>query len=86
MPVVLIAFLFFLWVQPVSAAPTITEFQIANSGIPQGIALGSDGNLWFTEFYDNVVGRITPQGKSTLFRLNTPNSATYIANGPDGAL
>ena len=78
--------LLFLWVQPVAAAPTITEFHVSHVGVPQGITAGPDGNLWFTEFYDNVVGRITPQGKSTLFRLNTVNSATYITNGPDGAL
>src|SRR5258706_5518635 len=78
--------LLFLWVQPVSAAPTITEFHVSNVGVPQGITAGPDGNLWFTEFYDNVVGRITPKGTSTLFRLNTVNSATYITKGPDGAL
>jgi len=76
----------FLWIQPVAAAPTITEFHVSNVGVPQGITAGPDGNLWFTEFYDNVVGRITAKGTSTLFRLNTMNSATYITNGSDGAL
>src|SRR5258708_11405661 len=70
----------FLWTQPVAAAPTITEFHVSNVGVPQGITAGPDGNLWFTEFYDNVVGRITAKGTSTLFRLNTMNSATYITN------
>jgi streptogramin lyase len=82
----IVASVLFLYIQPVAAAPTITEFHVSDVGVPQGIAAGPDGNLWFTEFYDNVVGRITPQGKSTLFRLNTVNSATYITNGPDGAL
>jgi virginiamycin B lyase len=76
----------FLWTQPVAAAPTITEFHVSNVGVPQGITAGPDGNLWFTEFYDNVVGRITTKGTSTLFRLNTMNSATYITKGSDGAL
>ncbi len=76
----------FLWISPVAAAPTITEFHVSNVGVPQGIAAGPDGNLWFTEFYDSVAGRITPKGVSTLFALNTQNSATYITNGPDGAL
>jgi streptogramin lyase len=76
----------FLWTPSASAAPTITEFHVSNVGVPQGITAGPDSNLWFTEFYDNVAGRITPKGISTLFRLNTPNSATYITNGPDGAL
>ncbi len=59
---------------------------VSNVGVPQGITAGPDGNLWFTEFYDNVVGRITTKGTSTLFSLNTQNSATYITNGPGGAL
>src|SRR2546422_682813 len=61
----------FLWTQPAAAAPTITEFHVSNVGVPQGIAAGSDGNLWFTEFYDNVAGRITTKGTSTLFTLNS---------------
>lgn len=76
----------FFWAQPAAAASTITEFHVSNVGVPQGISAGSDGNLWFTEFYDNVAGRITTKGTSTLFTLNTMNSATYITNGPDGAL
>jgi streptogramin lyase len=74
------------WAQPVAAAPTITEFHVSNGGVPQGIAAGPDGNLWFTEFYDNQVGRITTSGVSKLFTLNAVNSATYITNGPSGDL
>ncbi len=82
----------FLWIPSAAAAPTapaastITEFHVSNVGVPQGITAGPDGNLWFTEFYDDVAGRITTMGTSTLFTLNTQNSATYITNGPDGAL
>src|SRR5579884_1627847 len=64
----------FLWAAPVEAAPTITEFHVSSAGVPQGIASGPDGNLWFTEFYDNVVGRISPKGNITLFSLKTSNS------------
>jgi virginiamycin B lyase len=73
-------------VQPAAAAPTITEFHVASPGIPQGIATGPDGNLWFTLFYDNQVGRITTSGKSTVFSLNTRNSSTFITSGPNNAL
>jgi len=76
----------FFWAQPALAASTIAEFHVSNVGVPQGITAGSDGNLWFTEFYDNVAGRITTKGTSTLFTLNTMNSATYITKGTDGAL
>src|SRR5260370_16937261 len=70
----------FLWVQPVAAAPTITEFHVSHVGVPQGITAGPDGNLWFTEFYNNVIGPITPQRKSTLFMLNPTNSPTDITH------
>jgi streptogramin lyase len=75
-----------LLTQTVAAAPTITEFHVSNVGVPQGITAGPDGNLWFTEFYDNVAGRITTSGVSKLFTLNTVNSATYITSGPSGDL
>src|SRR5260370_6784518 len=82
----LVGALLLLWTQPAAAMSTITEFHVSNVGVPQGITAGPDGALWFTEFYDNVAGRITTKGASTVFRLNTVNSATYITNGPDGAL
>jgi streptogramin lyase len=75
-----------LWSQPVAAASTITEFKVPSPGIPQGITAGSDGALWFTLFYDDEVGRVTPKGAISVFRLNTMNSATYITAGNDGAL
>ena len=75
-----------LWAQPVAAASTITEFKVPSPGIPQGIAAGSDGALWFTLFYDNEVGRVTTTGAVSVFGLNTMNSATYITAGNDGAL
>jgi len=75
-----------LWAQPVAAASTITECKVPSPGVPQGIAAGSDGALWFTLFYDNEVGRVTTKGAVSVFRLNTQNSATYITAGNDGAL
>jgi streptogramin lyase len=83
---VLFGVVMFLRTQPVAAAVSITEYKVSSPGVPQGIAAGSDGALWFTEFYDNQVGRITTQGSITLHTLNTLNSATYITAGPDGAL
>ena len=54
------------------------------------IAVGSDGNLWFTEFgvdFGNRIGRITTSGVITEFPIPTlvsqPNG---IAAGPDGNL
>lgn len=61
-----------------------------------GITTGLDGNLWFigcsipvdTVFcHGDVVGRITPNGRSTLFPLPTTNTNPGdITAGPDGNL
>src|SRR5260370_7572950 len=34
----------FLWIQPVAAAPTITEFHVSNVGVPQGITAAPTPN------------------------------------------
>ena len=34
---------------------------------PDGIAVGPDGTLWFTENGGNKIGRITPEGAITEF-------------------
>jgi streptogramin lyase len=68
----------------------ITEFGtgIALASFPTGIALGPDGNLWFTEELGDRIGRITPHGVVTEFSAGlTPFSfATGITAGPDGNL
>jgi hypothetical protein len=44
-----------------TANPVITEFAVPTSqAFPAFVAAGLDGNLWFTEFDGNVVGRFTP--------------------------
>jgi virginiamycin B lyase len=67
---------------------TITEFQIPTSNSsPESITSGPDGNLWFTEWGVNKVGRVTPSGTFTEFPIPTPNSfPTAITSGPDGNL
>ena len=55
---------------------------------PFGITAGPDGNVWFTDFRSNVVGRITPAGAITTFTDPAGNldGLGEIALGPDGAL
>ncbi len=75
----------------------ITEFETPNQNPPSnpaGIAVGADGNLWFTEYSyldgtqphgGNRIGRITTAGVITEFRLPTPYSrADGITAGPPG--
>ncbi len=64
---------------------TTTEFPLPTPGAsPFSIALGSDGNVWFTEVNGNKIGKITPDGAITEFPWHgLPGGMTA---GPDGAL
>lgn len=49
---------------------TMTEFALPDAGTihyPVAIAMGADGNMWFTESNGHRVGRITPSGTVTEF-------------------
>ena len=53
----------------------------------QGITLGRDGALWFTDAGANKIGRMTSTGGVTEFSVPTQNAGlTGICQGPDGAL
>ena len=48
---------------------------------------GPDGNLWFTEFDGNKIGKITTSGTFTEYVVPTGNAFPEgIAAGPDGNL
>jgi virginiamycin B lyase len=49
------------------------------------IAVGPDGNLWFTENASGAIGRITLDGRITMFRM-LRWSPEDIAAGPDNAI
>ena len=72
-----------------AAAPTITVYSagITPGSHPQGIAVGPDGNLWFTEPGADRIGKITT-GVVSEFRAGiTPGSQPEeIVAGPDGNL
>jgi virginiamycin B lyase len=53
-------------------AGVITEFSVPTaSAKPEFIVAGPDGNLWFTEFEGNQLGRVTPLGVFTEFPIPT---------------
>src|SRR2546427_4600664 len=70
------------------ARTRVREFPIpTQSSGPLGITAGPDGNLWFTEFSSNSIGRITTSGIITEFPIPTTNSGPIrITAGPDGNL
>lgn len=48
---------------------------------PQTLAMGPDGNIWFLAY--DLIGKVTPKGQFTLFRLDGPGDGGLVA-GPDG--
>src|SRR2546430_9920188 len=66
----------------------VTEFPIPTpaSGAT-AITRGADGNLWFTEFNADRIGRITTAGAASEPVLLTAGSGPLdIVSGPDGLL
>lgn len=73
--------------------PTIKEFDgLTSNSAPAEITRGPDGAFWFTEFFGNKIGRITPDGKAEEFAIsltppsNLPQQPAGITLGPDGNL
>jgi virginiamycin B lyase len=66
-----------------------TEFPIPSAnGNPYEIASGPDGALWFSEQFNNKIGRITTAGTVTneYAGLTTGAKPAQIVAGPDGAM
>src|SRR2546426_12682779 len=72
----------------VPARAAISQFALPTTGAePTAIAAGPDGNLWFTEFAGNQIGRMTPAGGLTVYPLTAGNSGPRgMTAGPDGNL
>jgi virginiamycin B lyase len=68
--------------------PTFYQYSIpAAADRPQWIALGHDGNMWFTEYPGNAVARITRAGVVTAFTVPTTNALPeQIIGASDGNL
>ncbi len=73
----------------ISPTGTITTYNLPTTdGAPSQIAVGPDGNLWFTESFGDKIGRINPTtNQFAEFNVPTANaSPTGIVAGPDGNL
>jgi streptogramin lyase len=70
----------------VASGQGVNEYPIGSAALPEGIALGSDGNLWFAESTGRI-GKMTPSGTVTEFSTPTVGSAPQdVTAGPDGNL
>lgn len=68
-------------------AGELTEFDLPReAGYSVRLALGADGNVWFTEPQAHRLGRITPTGQIQDFPLPPGNEPYDLTAGPDGAI
>jgi len=66
----------------------LTEYAIPGGGLPAGITVGSDGNIYFTLAQTAQVGGFQPQGGRFLgtTQLTPGTNPGGITTGPDGNL
>jgi virginiamycin B lyase len=64
----------------------VSNFTDPSISAPNGITLGPDGALWFTNNANNSIGRITTAGSVTSYTDATISGSGGIAVGSDGAL
>ena len=60
------------------------EWSLDEGSFPNRIAVGPDGNVWFTELFGNKLGRIDSSGTLTEFPID--GGPVGITTGPDGQL
>lgn len=66
----------------VKVYPATNTFEIEGCSMVEG----PDGNVWFTDYTNDRIGKITPLGKVTFFQLQHDASPFAMARGSDGAL
>ncbi|HEY4394715.1 MAG TPA: hypothetical protein VGP64_11660, partial [Polyangia bacterium] len=50
---------------------TVTNFSLPTSGaVVPNLALGADGNVWFSEQYNNKIAKVTPAGTFTEYNIS----------------
>jgi hypothetical protein len=69
-----------------SGAGVVTNYISPSISQPDVIATGPDGALWFTNFGNNSIGRITTAGKVTNYTGTGISNPWVITAAPDGAL
>jgi len=67
---------------PLRVRPTYVSKQQLHA--PYAIAVGPHGNLWFSEYQNNALGRFTPAGNVARFKLSGEGFPERLTAGPDG--
>ena len=70
----------------ISPSRTFTTFTGTGIDDPYWIAAGPDGNVWFTNYGNNTIGRITPSGVVTDFTAPGISEPLDITAGPGRTL
>jgi len=71
----------------VTTSGAVTEYATPTANVnPVYIAAGPDGALWFTEFNNGKIGRLTTSGAITEYPVPSGGSTWGITAGPDAAL
>jgi len=67
---------------------TLSVYRATTSFKEEGCSIleGPDENVWFTDYSNNRIGKMTPLGHVTFFSLGTNASPLRMALGSDGAL
>jgi streptogramin lyase len=70
------------------ASPHLAEFAAsAPGGHADSLAVGSDGNLWFSDWEGGTISRFSPSGHvASAFTLPAGDHAMDLISGPDGNL
>ena len=68
------------------ATPVVSNFSGPGISQPNAIAVGTDGALWFVNYLNSSIGRITTSGVVTNYTGTGISEPDAIAAGPDGAL
>ncbi|MBL8601021.1 MAG: SMP-30/gluconolactonase/LRE family protein [Myxococcales bacterium] len=65
--------------------PTVTTY-VPSAGQPNGLTLGPDGALYYSDFGGNQVYRVPPDGMRAAVTTSAIAQANGVAFGPDGNL
>lgn len=75
-----------LYVVDLAAAPPTSRVFVASAGSPNGLTLGLDGALWYTDFAGGHVYRVDAAGVRTQVTTAAIASANGLRFGADGGL